>query len=161
MIYYTTKDLISSKDYKTILGVAIALLIIGFIILILSSKLLVCVFFLGVSVFLTILAAKMGSYAKSYISIYNDRIEGVSISRSDVIITMRYEDIKEVSISQDLNKVIVYDKYGNFTFQAHNCAKTIADMIYENQRGLHFCPRCQKRFNQAFCPICGYVAKSN
>ncbi len=158
---YTTKDLISGKDYKTIFGVAIALLIIGFIILILFSNLLVCVYFLGVSVLLTILAAKMGSYSKSYISLYNDRIEGLSMSRSDVIITIRYEDIKKVSVSQDLNKVIVYDKYGNFTFQAHNCAKTIADMIYENQRGLHFCPRCQKRFNQAFCPICGYVAKSN
>jgi len=106
----------------------------------LSTVLLWCV--AAVAAYISVVVDR---YSRSYISLYSDRIEGVAIGvssngpdssigpSSKKSVRIDYMDIESLSVTSDLNKVMVTDKYGEFVFQAYGCAKKVIDLI-NNQR---------------------------
>lgn len=124
---YTTKDLVPSKNYKSFFCIAFGLF--GFAMI--FTKMLSVAWFLfwGFSIFLAYLGEKLRAYIQSYITLYNDKIEGMAVSGSKNIIIIHYSDIQSLRISEDQNRVVIRDKYGEFTFQANGCAREVFDRI--------------------------------
>ena len=154
---FTTKDKVSSKNHILYYVLAFGLFAFGMF----AFEMLSVAWFLfwGVSILLAYLGGKLQAFAKSHITLYNDKIEGLVISGSKNVVSINYVDIQSLGISEDQNRVIVRDKYGEFTFQAHECARKVLDLI-NNQMNLSkskYCPKCNASFTQAFCPTCGFV----
>ena len=71
---------------------------------------LFCILIWAFVIILGYAGAKLKMFAKSYISLYEDRIEGVVISGSKNIVTINYSDIQTLTISEDQNRITVRDK---------------------------------------------------
>jgi len=69
---------------------------------------------------LAYLGGKLQAFAKSYITLYNDKIEGLVISGSKNVVSINYADIQSLRISENQNRELFVINMVNLHFRHMN-----------------------------------------